>query len=188
MIDIETCDNESTAIVASVAIVDFNLGKKYEFNDLLKSTKFVKFNIHEQKSMGRTVGHETMAWWKKQSPEVFNYSFLPDINVLSVSDGLKEIKKYMYDKMMEHGKKSCMMWARGNLDSMCLDSLSRYYNIKPIAPFNMWMDVRTVITCMKDSATSFGYCNVPNFDDSIVIKHKPDHDVCFDVMQICNGE
>lgn len=69
MLDLETLDTVDTAVVISIGAFAFNR------NDIHKPTHGFheivggKDHREEQKLFGRTTSNETIAWWKKQSPE-----------------------------------------------------------------------------------------------------------------------
>ena len=184
ILDIETLDTESTAIVLSSAILYFDTENKFSFEEYLEKTCFVKFDVKEQKAIGRSVSADTVDWWKKQSKDVQQISLLPSENDISVEMGIKKLQQYIRDNSKE---KEELVWIRGSLDQCCMDSLCRSVNMERLFPYWAYRDVRTFIDFTKETSKK-GYCKIPNFDFSKVKKHDPIHDVCLDALMILEGE
>lgn len=182
--DVETTNIESTAIVLSAAIVYFDPEKDIDitYDELVERTLYVKFNAAEQKAMGRSVSRSTLEWWNKQSKMIKDLCFLPSPKDLSVEEGLNRLRDYV----SENGDNP-FIWARGSLDQMVIESLTRDVEAKPIVHFNSWCDVRTAIRLLKDTSNRNGYCDIPGFDAGTVDKHNPIADVCYDALMLIKG-
>lgn len=179
LFDIETLGTESTSVVLSASIIEFDATKKYTYDELLSSAVFVKFNVKEQvQTYKRTIEKGALEWWKKQTEYVQSISLKPDSTDLSAIQGIQIIK--------DHISPNEKIWARGSLDQMVIDSLCRNAGIESISEYNNWRDVRTAIDLMKDTANN-GYCDVPNFNRQDVIKHHPSHDCAYDIMMLLYG-
>jgi hypothetical protein len=183
--DIETCGVESCAVILSVGCVKFDLDLKERepdpnnaFQSLLNSSFFVALDVREQRAKGRTIEPDTMDWWKQQA-EIPRKKSLNVPTRTPVLDGLNGIAEYC--------KGETVIWQRGTLDQVLYDSLCKQYGISPIVNFNQWMDFRTAIYLLKDTARN-GYCKVPGFDTYQVVKHDPVHDAALDVIQLVYGE
>lgn len=181
VMDIESLDVDSTAVILSCAIVYFEEGSTFE--SLLKETLFVKFDAKEQiQKYKRTVSKSTLAWWAKQSDHAKAISFKPSaIQDVPAIEGINKLRMYL--ERDPNPKK--IIWTRGTLDSMCIESLCRAADIPALVLYNQIQDVRTAINLLSPSATN-GYCEVdyPGFDKSKVQKHDPVHDVCYDAIQL----
>ena len=183
MFDIETLSVESTTIILSAAIIEFHLDEPKTFQEYLDNSCFVKFDVQEQISMGRTRDKGTLDWWKNQADIPKQVSLLPSENDLSAKEGISTLKKYIADNGGED-----IIWARGSLDQMAIDSLSRAVYIEPLVRYNMWRDVRTAVDLLSPTAKD-GYCKIKNFNpDLYVIKHDPRHDCALDVMMLTQFE
>lgn len=182
--DLETLGKSTESIVLSAAIVHFDLTEKVSYQELLDRTLLVKFSVAEQRQMGRNINKGTVQWWSEQSKTAQQKSFIPSKNDLTVREGLCYITEYVDT----HGDKGSLCWTRGNFDQLITESLFMSVDMKPAIHFNKYMDIRTALRLMKESTNSTGYCTVPDFDDSIVDKHDPIHDVCYDVYQILYGD
>lgn len=183
MFDIETLGVDSTSIVLSAGIIYFNLEEQFNFNDLVARSLFVKFEVTEQRLKKRSLTPSTLQWWQDQSKAAKELSLYPAPEDLGAAEGIAQLKKYI----KEHGSDKSMFWARGSLDQMCIDSLCRSFDLDPIANYNNWMDVRTAIRCLKETATSRGYCTVPGFDQDLVDAHNPVADCARDIMLVRYG-
>lgn len=179
--DIETLDTESTAVVLSAALVWVNEGDTYE--DMIDNCLFVKFDSKIQAAKyNRTISKETLDWWLKIHPAIRKTSFDPSPNDLSPEDGILALKDYI----TKHG--DGLIWARGSLDQMVIDSLTLKVDMERLLPYNNWRDVRTAVDCMCSTAKN-GYCDIdhPTFKRHNVIKHDPRHDCALDGMMLLYG-
>lgn len=189
--DIETLGISSSSVILSVAAIRFGLGDIDEFkntapNDIyrhyLKNSCFVKFKVDEQFKMKRLVDDSTMEWWSKQNQLTREKSFKIDpARDVGVVQGLKTLYQYC-----TQGDPEPTMWARGNLDQLVFDDLCDQFK-QPKLPFWKWMDFRTAVNLMKETAVR-GYCEIPGFDRQFVVKHDPVHDAAYDIMMFLWGK
>lgn len=184
--DIETLDTESSAVVLSAAIVYFDGKEKLSYQQSLDRTLFVKFNVVDQiKRLKRTSSKDTLEWWSKQPEYVRDQSIKPKPTDYLVEDGIGKIIQYMnqYEKPRDQ-----VMWARGSLDQVVIDSLCKSVDMSTISKYYVWRDVRTAVDILY--GTTNGYCKVshPEFNKDLVIKHIPYHDVAYDSMMLTQGE
>ena len=184
IMDIETLSVESTGIVLSAAILYFDTENKFTFEEYLDKTCFVKFDVKEQKAMGRHIDPDTVEWWKNQSKEAQKISLLPSENDVSAEMGIKKLQQYIRDNSKE---KEELVWIRGSIDQMMMDSLCRHTKMDKLFPYWAYRDVRTFIDFTKETAKK-GYCKIPGFDFSKVKKHDPIHDVALDALMILEGD
>ena len=184
--DVETLSVESDAVILSYAIVYFDPNDKPSYQELLDNTLFVKLDVKDQiKNHNRTMDKSVMEWWGKQHEWVRKVSLDPSPSDVSVDTSLQLLDNYLNQFP---NRKSQTFWQRGNIDSICLESLCRNTNRDPIISFNVWRDVRTAIDILYGSSN--GYCDVDHntFSRDNVIKHHPAHDVCYDVMMLLYGK
>ena len=165
--------------------IDFS--KDFTFEELLERSLFVKFDVKEQlNNYGRIKQEGAIQFWKEQSVEAKKKSFYPDENLdVSVETGLGIIESYYNQHKTDE-----FIWTRGSFDQLAFESLYRAANNNKDAfmPFWMFRDIRTFIDLFKKSTNGYGYCNIPNFDKSKVIKHDPIHDIAYDAMMMKYGE
>lgn len=186
MFDIETLDTESTAVILSASIIQFDLNETYTYEQLLEKALFVKFDVKEQiENYKRTISKQAVEWWGKQHSHVRKLSVTPSEEDVSASEGLLQIKEYITKHSSGQDE---AFWARGSLDQMAIDSLSYKLGIEPIAPYYVWRDVRTAVDILCESSNN-GYCTVkhPSFQQHQVIKHHPTHDCALDIMMLMYG-
>jgi hypothetical protein len=184
--DIETLDTESSSVILSAAIVYFDGKEKLSYQQYLDRTLFVKFNAVDQiKRLKRTTSKDTMEWWSKQAEYVRNQSIKPKPDDYSAEEGIDKIIQYMnqYEKPREQ-----IMWARGSLDQVVIDSLCKAVDKPCITEYYVWRDVRTAVDIIY--GTSNGYCEVdhPDFNRDSIPNHLPYHDICIDVMMLTQGK
>ena len=184
VLDIETLSTESDAVVLSAALVYFNTKDKYDFNGLLDSCVFVKFDAMEQKTKyKRSVETSTVNWWKEQSKESKEMSLFPNKSDLSAKTGIGVLVDYINKNKQE---KQEICWIRGTLDQVCMDSLCKDVKVPFLFPYYVYRDVRTALDMTKETCVR-GYCKIQGFDSCVVNKHDPRHDVCFDALQLLYG-
>ena len=135
-IDLETLDTSPSATVLSLGAVKFNPLDTSEPHSEL----YIKIDIDEQDSLGRTASDSTIEWWGKQDPKVMEEAFDPN-NRISVSETLKQINKWMVGVDI--------LWGQGyGFDMTILEHMYRVAGV-PI-PWNFWI--------VRDSRTLFGLC------------------------------
>jgi hypothetical protein len=183
--DVETLGVESTAVVLSAAMVHFDPEKRPTYQDLLDNACFVKFDVKEQLSVGRSSSKSTLEWWKSQHEYVRKVSLDPSREDMTVENGMQKFYDYMAKFT---NAKQQTMWARGSLDQMAIDSLAVKFGLEEITGYNVWRDVRTAVDILY--GTTNGYVEVvhPLFERHNVIKHHPVHDCALDAMQLMYGK
>lgn len=190
MFDIETLSTESTSVVLSAAITYFDFADAIEdrsednllseYNRYVMTSKFVKFNVAEQKQLGRISDKGTYNWWMRQADIPRNVSFYAREDDLSVKQGIDSIRSYIN----AHGGPDQIVWARGSLDQMAFDSLCRSIGEEPPFHYNKWRDVRTAVDLLASDSKG-GYSLIPNFNPDIhVVKHIPQNDCALDILQL----
>ena len=178
--DIETLDVESTSVVLSAAIVYFD--EKSTYQSLLDDCLFVKFDAKEQiKKYKRTVSKSTLEWWGKQSDHAKKISFYPSDKDLTAVEAISQIRKYL----KRESKEKMIMWSRGAIDSVIMDSLCKAMDVKPLIFYNQHREIRTALDLLSKTCVN-GYCQVDlkGFSREMVKKHDPVHDVCYDAIQL----
>jgi hypothetical protein len=189
-LDVETLDLESTAVILSIGAVFYDGEKKLTYNGLFDDGCFIKLDIRDQlKNYGRTKSQDTIDWWKKQSPEAKAASLIPSPDDLSVLDALHTLDAWIKSKP---DYRNDLVWARGGLDQLCLDSLARAAGHKPAMYYGSWRDVRTAVEFFYPKSKN-GYVEVDtsiveDFDESLVLKHHPVHDAAFDICMLAGGK
>ena len=119
-LDIETLNKRENSVVLSIAILHFDETVTYTYEELLKNTCFVKFNLKEQIEVyKRTTDKETIDWWKKQCDIVKNKSLIPSKEDVSLIEGLNIAKEYI----KENSSGEEIVWTRGSLDQFAVDSI-----------------------------------------------------------------
>lgn len=183
--DIETLGVESTCVVLSAAMIYFDPVTKPTYQDLLENTCFVKFNAKEQLHAGRTITKSTLDWWKTQHEYTRKISFDPSADDMTVKDGIEKL--YYFMNKFENPRKQTM-WARGSLDQMAIDSLTRKFDMESITEYYVWRDVRTAVDLLCNTAQGYTEIDHPSFKRHEVIKHHPVHDCAYDAMMLMYGK
>lgn len=192
--DIETLGVSSEVVVLSVGVVKFelhNANNAYQTTDknylngiyqkMLADSLFVKFEVDEQVvKYGRKVEKDAIDFWKEQSAQVVDRSFRRNSALdVKAEDGITKIAEFC------NGDQN--FWARGSLDQIVYDSLCRAAGKPLVTEYWCWSDYRTAINLTKETARK-GYCDIPGFDRSLVVKHDPVHDAAYDVMMLLYGK
>lgn len=186
--DIESLGTRSNGVILSVGVVKFDFADLERFSDpdqayvhYVNTGLFVKFNVHEQVEMERSIEQQTLDWWKQQAivPVTKSFKKNPAIEV-TAAKGIQQLRDYC-------GKPS-QVWARGSLDQALIDDLCKWsLSVPTLFEYWEWADFRTAINCTKETARR-GYCDVHEFDRLQVVKHDPVHDSAFDAVQLLWGE
>lgn len=186
-LDVETLGVSSESVMLSVAITFIELGKsQYYFQELVDNSFYVKFNVKEQiENYKRTTEKDCINWWKKQTEPAKEFSFYPSSNDLSAETGIKLFTKYIKEQCDPN---SIIVFTRGNLDSMVLDSLTKQVKQPLIFPYSSYRDVRTYIEYCSEKSVK-GYCDVnlelfPDYHKDKIWKHIPTLDCILDLMMI----
>lgn len=196
-LDIETLDVESTAVVLSVSIIPFEFDKVIPdheltpekmieiYNNYRNNSITVKFDINDQINIGRTIDEETTLWWRKQSKIAQRGSLIPQTTDLSAKDGIDLLRDYI----QHNGGETQIVWVRGSLDQMALESLCRSLKVPPLIHYRYFRDIRTAIELIAEKSNS-GYCNIKGgfVQNEQVIKHVPVNDCALDIMMMLYHE
>ena len=186
MYDVESLGIVSNSVILSMACIYFNPEDKPTFKQLVENAFFVKLNAKDQiDRLGRTMTKSTLSWWNNQAPLVKKQSLIPSSNDVLAEDAIKAMK--VWSEQFPDNAKSTV-WARGNLDQMCLGSMEDKLGNNPVFHFGRWRDIRTAVDILTESTN--GYCKVdhPEFNDSMVVKHNPIHDCAYDIMMLLYGK
>jgi hypothetical protein len=141
----------------------------------------VKFDVNEQKNYRRTMKKDTIDWWNNQGSLIKKASFVPSDADEPISTCLLKLKSYI----TMHGGSKNIIWVRGSLDQMAIDSLAKAHGVDPIAPYHSYRDIRTAIDLLADSPSINGYCELKYpFNKDLVHKHHPVHDVAYDALML----
>lgn len=186
IIDVETLGTQDKSVVLSVAILHFDTtNSDITYEQLVDKCLYVKFDALEQKEKGRKVDPKTLEWWQKQPSAVRDLCLKPSKKDVGVVEGIQRIKDYI----SHFSKDEYFVWARGSLDQRVLESLCLDFDIEPIAPYNMFMDVRTAIRLIKNTSDVKGYCNLPDMYKNIGMQaHNPIDDIIRDTLMLTLGE
>jgi len=133
MIDLETYDTATTAVIRSIGAVKFD-------KDRILDKFYVNVDTSSCLQFGLTISPETAAWWEKQGQEAQNVlSQTP----LPLMDALNRFCQW-------YGKKSLPTWGNGsNFDNPIMEHAFRRVNIK--CPWEFWHD-----RCFRTVNSMFG--------------------------------
>ena len=137
MIDLETLDTKPSCQILSLGAVKFNALT----NDEPHSELYIKPDIDQQDSAGRTASDSTIEWWSKQDPKAMEEAF-SEAGRMDVDTMLDQLTKWLVgvDTIWGHGY---------GFDITILENLYRNWDL-PI-PWNFWQvkDSRTLFSCCK---------------------------------------
>ena len=116
MIDIETLDTESTAIVLSIGGCVFNEREQTTESDLRKNSIYLELNTTEQEHRDRTISIDTLNWWLKTNPlELTRFS---NIKTNNIEDDLKKLVNFILENKVKY------IWSKSpSFDMLILNSL-----------------------------------------------------------------
>ena len=182
--DFETLSQEPTdGVVLTLAALSFSekrylSDEPYEYDDLIASCGFIKFDVKEQVEVfGRKISKTTLQWWSEQGKEAQKY-LKPSEDDVSI----KKLKSFL----THHGDPQVIkkIFTRGNMfDPMFVQSLFKNTGDKDPYPFWTIRDTRSTIEGM-----GFGFIKdnsfIPKGLKEKFIAHDPRHDIVMDVMRM----
>jgi hypothetical protein len=178
--DIETLDITPRAVVLSLACVSFSFEETKSYDEYKKEGLYIKLNPIEQMKAGRSVGPDTVKWWKSQGP-IAAKILQPSAQDVSVLDTLRLVKEYIFSHGYDY--KESYIWTRGlNFDIPIIEDLYRTNGQEQ--PYNTWKtrDIRTYIDVLTGS-TSGKYELVESVADEFVA-HSALDDIVMDIMRM----
>jgi hypothetical protein len=185
--DVETLGAESNSVILSAAIVYMNPAEKNTWESLYENTLFVKFNVKEQvKQYNRVTEKDTITWWNKQCDLAKKQSFFPSEKDLPAKEAIACIRNYIAENC---DPKTTLIWTRGSLDQMVIDSLCKATGDEPIMQYSNYRDMRTYVDLAATNSTR-GYCAINpetypgTWDRNVVVKHNPIDDIVLDALML----
>lgn len=183
ILDWETLGVRQDSIVLSVGVLVYDEEETHTWESLKDKGLYIKFNIEEQKKMGRIVQKSTIDWWKNQAKN--NKEALKVLKPDARHDtSLKELPKLLnryFEQEGYNGYKN-KLYTRGQFDYLILQSIYED-NLKEKLPIPFWnvRDIRTLI----DTLTFGERGKVPGFEvhPETVLHHALD-DCKNDLLQI----
>jgi hypothetical protein len=187
-LDVETLAVESNTVILSIGMCYARMDSTY--SDLQKDSIFIKLNAKEQiEKYKRVTSKDTLDWWDKQPIEAKRISLFPSDTDVNILDGLTQLRKWIEQYP---NYKQELVWVRGSLDQMSIDSLCRATGVDFIFPYWNYRDTRTMLDCIK-TTTERGYCKVEyphddlNYEELFKLKHHPTVDCQIDAIQMLFG-
>lgn len=181
--DFETLGlDQNKSVVVSFAMLSFSeksyVEKPYDYNDLISSCKYIKFNAEEQvRDYGRKIDKDTLKWWSEQGPKA-KKQITPSLEDVSISE--------LYDFIIANVdlKNHKKAYTRGNtFDPIFLDSiLASCGKVNPMH-WRTIRDTRSMIDGMSFGMNLDNTFTPSEWKDSFV-KHDPRHDITMDVMRM----
>ena len=165
MIDIETLDIRSRAVVLSIGAVVWHT--KIEADGLLTYDIIDRFyrkpEIDEQFKKGRTVGQSTLLWWQQQNPTAQAEAFDPVRQGCLVS--WRDLYEFVRSFNINH------FWASpATFDFPILETFAEDLGFNTPWNYNQKYDVRTVVNEASYSAKDHKYSHL------VGIPHVPVYD------------
>ena len=133
MIDLETLAVDPNAVILTLGAVKFDPNNQAEPH----SRMYFRVDVDSQTEMGRKVDDNTLDWWGKQPPEIFEEA-LGEKDRIPVAEMIKRINKYAVGVDV--------FWCQGPLfDFTILQDI--YKQMETPAPWQYWQ--------IRDSRTLF---------------------------------
>jgi hypothetical protein len=140
MVDLETFDSGSNAVIVSIGAVVFNL----EGNDTVKSVQepercwYSVIDASDQQKFGRTIGPSTVAWWLQQNEAARQALWKPS---LRLEPALKLLNVFAKENEITR------MWGYGaTFDNVILNNACEAYGVRPIVSYRGNMCMRTIVS------------------------------------------
>ena len=138
MLDIETLDVLPSAVVLTFGALKFNVFDDTIYDDGL----YLRIDVDEQITSGRTINESTIEWWGRQTPEVRDEA-LGDEGRISMLEFTKQLNKFLVG--------ADRVWAQGPaFDMVIIEDL--YRTIKVPCPWHYYQirDSRTILKALGD--------------------------------------
>ena len=138
MLDLETISTRPEATILTFGACKFN---PYAEEDITQGIYF-RIDVDEQIDLGRHVDEETIAWWGRQSEDVYAEAFDPTDRI-SLEQFTQELNRFLVG--------ADLIWAQGPVfDIVILENLYRQLG-KPV-PWQFWQirDSRTLLSSLGD--------------------------------------
>ena len=180
--DFETLSqNPNRGVVLSFAMLYFDSKRflsdqPYTFPELLKDTRFFKFEVEDQvKNYGREIQMETVEWWNRQG-EVAKRQLKPTENDRKFAD--------FFEWLNEDYKVVKKVWTRRNtFDPIFLSNILAQLEKPEI--WDWWL-VRDTISTIEAFTYGTDLRNdfMPEGCAEHFVKHDPQHDIVVDVIRM----
>lgn len=180
--DFETLSQDQiNGVVVSMAMLTFSETRfvgdlAYTFDELVKNTHLIKFNVEEQvKKFGRKIDKSTLEWWNKQG-EYAKKQLTPSEEDVSIS----ELYQFFIINKRVNVKK---VYTRGNtFDPIIMEHILKQFD-RPM-PYEWWevRDTRSLIEGLSWGTNLNNSFMPPNCES--FIHHDPRHDIALDVMRM----
>lgn len=140
MLDLETLGTRPDTVILTLGAVKFNPFTDEIYGD---KTLYIKPDVDEQLTMHRTIDEDTVAWWGKQSTEVYEEAMGTEGRIV-IEEFLNQLCKFIVG--------ADRIWCQGPVfDIAILENLMRQTG-RPI-PWVFWRirDSRTLLQALGDS-------------------------------------
>jgi hypothetical protein len=138
MIDLETLGTKDSAVILTIGAIKFN---PYSLNEPSPGF-YLKLDVDEQVTMGRSIDDATLAWWGQQSESIRDDAF---------SEGDREAIQPGIDRFHKFVWGSDVYWAHGPVfDMIILENLYRSLNKSYPWQYHQIRDSRTLFSLGVD--------------------------------------
>jgi len=176
--DFETLHTVPETVVLSLGMIVVDSQKDYTFQELIDSGMHIKIDVKSQVKLGRKIGSDTLAWWKKQGKSA-SYIIDPSNDDIDITDMIPAMRKFLKDNGYDYHNH--LVYSRGShFDFPILDDIAR--SLWEKNPLNHWnvRDIRTVIDTML--GTTRGKIDLKDHKDFVA--HNALHDSAMDFLRI----
>lgn len=138
MIDIETLDTKSTAVILSIAAIAFNI----ETHEICERNVNLSIDYKSQIDEGRTTSIETSLWWSEQSKEARRVAF-------AGKENLDKAIMFLNSYIIHNCNNYVRVWA--NSPAFDLNILNDAFGQMNLAwRYSQERDVRTLINLLPE--------------------------------------
>lgn len=182
--DFETLSQKPSGVVVCAAALRFNENRylsddPYVYQELVDSSKFIKFSIREQVEIyGRGIQKSVIEWWKDR-PKDAQQLIEPSDDDRPLADIIP-----FFENLIGDSSQIDKVYTRGNnFDPIFMDSILENLNSKSLYGWWLVRDTRSMIDGLSFGANINNKFIVPGLADQF-IAHDPQHDVAMDVMRM----
>ena len=132
MVDLETLDNNPTAVIVQIGCVAYE-------RETGEEVATFRWNVDAEDELrnGFTVNGSTIEWWMQQALD-------GQCSWLGASIGGKDMLQRFSKFVREHSTKKSVMWSHSTFDAPILFYHFNKYNMSTPIKYSFWLDLRTL--------------------------------------------
>lgn len=149
MLDIETMGTACDSVIVQVSMI------RFDKDGNMGETLSVKINTEEQLALGAKKYQDTIDWWQKTNPTLFE-SLTTGDDILSVKEALNKISAFVF--------RSDKVWSHAYFDAPLLGNLYQLAGIQTPWNYKSIRDIRTITDVANLDLTKYDWAKEKTHD------------------------